>query len=32
MPLAAKNIVDIDYELKVDEMIDFLLQLNKIYQ
>ncbi|AFM05420.1 chemotaxis response regulator containing a CheY-like receiver domain and a methylesterase domain [Bernardetia litoralis DSM 6794] len=32
MPLAAKNIVDIDYELKVDEIIDFLLKLNKIYQ
>ncbi|WP_338768221.1 chemotaxis protein CheB [Bernardetia sp. ABR2-2B] len=32
MPLAAKNIVDIDYELKVDEIIGFLLKLNKIYQ
>jgi two-component system chemotaxis response regulator CheB len=32
MPLAAKNIVDIDYELKVDEIIAFLLKLNKIYQ
>ncbi|WP_338792594.1 chemotaxis protein CheB [Bernardetia sp. Wsw4-3y2] len=32
MPLAAKNIVDIDYELKVDEIISFLLKLNKIYQ
>lgn len=32
MPLAAKNIVEIDYELKVDEIIDFLLKLNKVYQ
>lgn len=32
MPLAAKNIVEIDYELKVDEIINFLLKLNKIYQ
>jgi len=32
MPLAAKNIVEIDYELKVDEIIAFLLKLNKIYQ
>ncbi len=32
MPLAAKNIVDIDYELKVDEIIAFLLKLNKVYQ
>lgn len=32
MPLAAKNIVDIDYELKIDEIIDFLLNLNKIYK
>jgi two-component system chemotaxis response regulator CheB len=32
MPLAAKNIVDIDYELKVDKIIEFLLKLNKVYQ
>lgn len=32
MPLAAKNIVDIDYELKVDEIIAFLLKINKLYQ
>ena len=32
MPLAAKNIVEIDYELKVDEIISFLLKLNKVYQ
>ena len=32
MPLAAKNIAEIDYELKVDEIIAFLSKLNKIYQ
>ncbi len=32
MPMAAKNIVDIDYELKVDEIISFLLKLNELYK
>jgi hypothetical protein len=31
-PLAAKNIVDIDYELKIDKQQLFLLEPNKVYQ
>jgi two-component system chemotaxis response regulator CheB len=32
MPVAARNLTEIDHTLKVQEIINFLKELNKLYQ